>query len=34
MKTATRWPWLIVALLAGFVAISAWSFYRAASGTS
>ena len=34
MKTATRWTWLIVALLAGFVAISAWSFYLAASGTS
>ena len=34
MKTPSRWPLLIVALLAGFVLISGWSFYRAAKGGS
>jgi len=34
MKPPSRWPWLIVILLAGFVLMSGWSFYRAAQGTS
>ena len=29
MKKPSRWPWLIVALLSGFVVMSGWSFYRA-----
>lgn len=29
-----RWPWLIIFLLAGFFALSAWSFHRAARGAS
>ena len=34
MKKPSRWPWLIIALFAGFVVISGWSFYRAAKGGS
>jgi nitrogen fixation protein FixH len=34
MKSPTPWLWLIFALMAGFVLMSTWSFYRAAKGTS
>ena len=34
MKPATRWLWLIGALLVGFVLLSAWSFRRAAKESS
>lgn len=34
MQTRNRWPLLIIVLVAGFLALSAWSFQRAARGTS
>jgi nitrogen fixation protein FixH len=34
MYTRNCWPLLIVLLVAGFFALSAWSFHQAASGTS
>lgn len=34
MFSCNRWPLLIVFLLAGFFALSAWSFHRAARGAS
>lgn len=34
MHTCNRWPLLILLLVAGFFALSAWSFHLAASGTS
>lgn len=34
MPTRNRWPLLIVVLVAGFFALSAWSFLRAARGGS
>ena len=34
MARPRHFPWLIVLLGAGFAALSAWSFYRAAHGTS
>ena len=34
MKPATRWLWLIGALMVGFVLLSAWSFRRAARESS
>jgi len=34
MSRLRHFPWLIVVLGAGFTALSAWSFYRAALGTS
>lgn len=34
MKSTNRWLWLIGALLAGFVLMSAWSFRRAALESS
>lgn len=34
MKTGTRWPWLIIALMVGFALLSAWSFQRAAKEAS
>lgn len=34
MPRLCHMPWLIVLLGAGFTALSAWSFYRAAQGTS
>jgi hypothetical protein len=34
MTLPRHFPWLIVLLGAGFIVLSAWSFYRAARGTS
>jgi nitrogen fixation protein FixH len=34
MKTLNRWPLLIMLLVAGFFALTAWSFHRAARGAS
>jgi nitrogen fixation protein FixH len=34
MQRPNRWPLLIIALAIGFFALSAWSFHRAARGTS
>jgi nitrogen fixation protein FixH len=34
MPRPRHFPWLIVLLGAGFTVLSAWSFYRAAQGTS
>jgi nitrogen fixation protein FixH len=34
MHPRNRWPLLILLLVAGFFALSAWSFHLAASGTS